>query len=135
MVTAALSGARRSRGGQTMRTRLITRFALLAVIGAALVSGLGCRGGVTPIKTLLDDPARFDGKVVRIAGTVGLSAGALGYGAYRVDDGTGTLSVVSQENGAPREGAQVGVEGTFKAVYTLGTQSMAVLLEDRRYTP
>ena len=118
-----------------MRTRLITRFALLAVIGAALVSGLACRTDVTPIKTLLDDPARFDGKVVRIAGTVGLSAGALGYGAYRVDDGTGTLSVVSQEGGAPREGAQVGVEGTFKSVFTLGSSSAAVLMEKRRFTP
>jgi hypothetical protein len=118
-----------------MRTNLITRFLLLAVVGAALVSGFGCRSDVTPIKTLLDDPARFDGKVVRIAGTVGLSAGALGYGAYRVDDGTGTLSVVSQGGGAPREGAQVGVEGTFKAVFTLGSQSAAVLMEKRRFTP
>ena len=66
-----------------MRLRPIHRYLLLAVFGAMLLAGLGCRGGVTPIKTLLDDPARFDGQVVRIAGQVGLSAGALGYGAYR----------------------------------------------------
>ena len=118
-----------------MRFRPVTRFLLLAVVGAILIAGLGCRGGVTPIKTLLDDPARFDGQVVRIAGKVGLSVGALGYGAYQVDDGTGTLSVVSQGGGAPREGAEVGVEGTFKAAFTLGTKSVAVLMEKQRFTP
>jgi hypothetical protein len=118
-----------------MRTRPIHWFLLLAVFGAMLVGGLGCRSGVTPIKTLLDDPARFDGQVVRIMGRVGLSAGALGYGAYQVADSTGTLSVVSQGGGAPREGADVGVEGTFKAVFTLGTRSVAVLMEKQRFTP
>jgi hypothetical protein len=120
-----------------MRFRPITRFLMLVAFGAMLVAGLGCKGGggVTPIKTLLDDPARFDGQVVRIAGKVGVSAGALGYGAYQVDDGTGALGVVSQGGGAPREGAEVGVEGTFKAVFTLGSRSAAVLMEKRRFTP
>jgi hypothetical protein len=118
-----------------MRCRSIIRFLLPIVIGVVLVGGLGCRSGVTPIKALLDDPARFDGHVVRISGKVGLSAGVLGYGAYQVADSTGTLSVVSRGGGAPREGAQVGVEGTFKAVFTLGTQSAAVLMEKQRFTP
>jgi hypothetical protein len=118
-----------------MRFRPFIRILLLAAIGVLLAVGLGCRAGVTPIKTLLDDPTRFDGQVVRIAGDVGVSAGVMGYGAYQVNDGTGTLSVVSQGGGAPREGARVGVEGTFKAVYTLGTHSAAVLLEKQRFTP
>ncbi len=118
-----------------MRHRSVVTVALLTLGLVGLLATLGCQGSVTPIKTLLDDPSRFDGKVVRIAGDVGLSAGVLGYGAYQVSDGTGTLSVVSQGGGAPREGAKVGVEGTFKAVYTLGTQSAAVLLETRRFTP
>jgi hypothetical protein len=118
-----------------MRSHRSIRFLLLAALGLVLAATLGCQGGVTPIKTLLDDPTRFDGQLVRIAGDVGASAGALGYGAYQVNDGTGTLSVVSQGGGAPREGARVGVEGTFKAVFTLGTHSAAVLMEQRRYTP
>ncbi len=118
-----------------MRVRPILRFLLAALAGVALAASLGCLGRVTTIKTLLDDPTRFDGKTVRIAGTVGASAGVLGYGAYQVDDGTGTLSVVSEGTGAPREGVRVGVEGTFKAVFTLGTQSVAVLVETRRFTP
>lgn len=101
---------------------------------AAVVIALSC-GGTTPIKTLLDDPQRFDGKTVRIAGQVQGSVGALGFGAYQVNDGTGTLSIVSEGGGTPRQGAKVGVEGTFRSAYTLGTQSVAVLVEKRRYSP
>lgn len=99
---------------------------------AALI--LGC-GGATPIKTLLDDPQQFDGKTVRIVGQVEGSVGALGFGAYQVNDGTGTLSIVSEGGGVPRQGAKVGVEGTFRSAYTIGTKTLAVLVEQRRYTP
>jgi hypothetical protein len=60
------------------------------------------------------------------------AAGALGYGAYKVDDGTGSITVVSPGGGAPRVGAKVGVEGTFRAAFTLGTTSVAVILEKQR---
>ena len=106
----------------------------LIVLAAAAVLSLSC-GGTTPIKTLLDDPSRYDGKTVRIAGSVQNSVGVLGYGAYQVNDGTGTLSIVTQGGGAPRDGATVGVEGTFRSAYTLGSQSAAVLVEERRDTP
>ena len=113
-------------------TRSMLRCLLPALALAAL---LGCKSNVTPIKTLLDDPSRYDKQTVRIAGTVGRSVGVLGYGAYQIDDGTGTLTVVTKENGAPREGANVGVEGEFRAAFTLGTQSVAVVIEKQRYTP
>jgi hypothetical protein len=105
----------------------------MTVLAAAALL-LGCQGA-TPIKTLLDDPQRFDGQTVRIVGQVQGSVGALGFGAYQVNDGTGTLSIVSEGGGVPRQGAKVGVEGTFRSAYTLGSQSVAVLVEQRRYTP
>ena len=94
----------------------------------------GC-AGTTPIKTLLDDPSHYEGKTVRIAGEVKGSMGALGYGAYRVSDGTGTLPVVSETGGAPRDGARVGVEGLFRSAFTLGSETAAVVVEKRRYIP
>jgi hypothetical protein len=106
----------------------------LRVLATAALLLLSCKG-TTPIKTLLDDPGRFDGTTVRIAGEVRGSVGAIGFGAYQVNDGTGTLSVVSEGGGVPRQGAKVGVEGTFRSAYTLGTQTTAVLVEQRRYTP
>ncbi len=113
---------------KTARIRLVPAALLLLALTA------GCKGA-TSINTLLDDPARFDKQTVRVAGTVGHSVGVLGYGAYQIDDGTGTLTVVSKEGGAPREGAEVGVEGEFRSAFTLGTQTAAVLVEKRRYTP
>ncbi len=111
--------------------RRLLPLALLA--GLALATG--CKGGrTTSIKTLLDDPSAYDKQTVRIAGEVTRSIGMLGYGAYELSDGTGTLPVVSQENGAPREGAQVGVEGEFRSAFTLGTRTAAVLVEKRRLT-
>lgn len=105
----------------------------LAAVGLLLLAACP---GTKPIKELLDDPSRFDGKTVRIAGEVKESIGALGFGVYQVNDGTGTLTVVSKAgNGTPRVGATVGVQGEFRSAFTLGTQSLAVLMEDKRRSP
>jgi hypothetical protein len=105
----------------------------LVFLSAALVF-LACNEKTTSIKMLLSDPGKYDGHTVRIAGEVQQSIGALGYGAYEVKDGTGTLPVVTQGGGAPSRGARVGVEGTFRAAYTLGIESRAVIVEKRRVT-
>jgi hypothetical protein len=94
----------------------------------------GCQSA-TPIKTLLDDPGRFDKQTVRVAGTVSHAVGAAGFGAFQLDDGTGTITVVTKTEGAPREGAKVGVEGEFRSAFTLGAESAAVIMEKQRYTP
>ena len=110
------------------------RVAVPSLVVLCLLSA-GCKGSVTPIKTLLDDPGRYDHQTVRIAGTVGVAVGVLGYGAYQLDDGTGTLTVVTKVSGAPREGAKVGGEGEFRSGFTLGTETQAVLVESKRFEP
>lgn len=112
-----------------MNIRKATRGLLFSMAALAFMA---CNEKTTSIKTLLDDPGRFDGQTVRISGEVQQSVGALGYGAYQVKDATGTLPVVTESGGAPARGARVGVEGTFRAAYTLGTESRAVLVEKRR---
>ena len=116
-----------------MRSIPVRFLALAAVLAVALLAG--CKGGTTEIKTLLDDPSRFDKQTVRVAGEVTRSLGVLGYGAYELDDGTGKIPVVTNEGGAPRTGARVGVEGEFRSAYTLGSLSGAAIIEKRRYTP
>ncbi|HKQ56605.1 MAG TPA: hypothetical protein VJY35_01940 [Candidatus Eisenbacteria bacterium] len=116
-----------------MTTTLKFRLALAATLTLAAL--VGCKGNVIEIKTLLDDPSRYDHQTVRIAGDVGNSVGVLGVGAYQVSDGTGTLTVVTKGGGAPREGARVGVEGEFRSAYTIGTHSGAVLIEKERMSP
>ena len=104
------------------------------ILALALILLLpGCKGA-TSIKTLLDDPGRYDGKEVRVAGAVVHSVGVLGTGAYEIDDGTGKIIVVSKGNGAPREGARVGVKGTFRSAFTFQTETAAVVIEIERYT-
>ena len=112
----------------------IRRLSKRLLLVTAAVVFMACNEKTTSIKTLLDDPGQYDGKTVRIAGEVQGSIGALGFGAYQVKDATGTIPVVSEGGGAPTRGAKVGVEGTFRAAYTLGTQSAAVLVEKRRVT-
>lgn len=93
----------------------------------------GCKGA-TSIKTLLDESGRYDGKEVRVAGAVTHSIGVLGTGAYEIDDGTGKIIVVTKGGGAPREGARVGVRGTFRSAFTFQTETAAVVLEIERYS-
>jgi hypothetical protein len=76
----------------------------LRVLAGTLLFLVGC-AGITPIGELLDNPARSDGKTVRVEGEVKESAGGLGLGAYQVRDETGTLTVVSETGGPPRSGS------------------------------
>lgn len=100
------------------------------------VAALAACASTTRIGKLLDDPGRYDGKTVRVKGEVTESVGALGQGAYRISDGTGTLNVLNRTGtGAPREGARVGIEGVFESVFTFGERSQAVLLERKRFDP
>lgn len=101
---------------------------------AALLILAGC-ASVTPIGQLLDNPARYDSKTVRIEGEVKESAGGLGVGAYQVKDATGTITVVSEKAGPPRTGAKIGVKGIFQALITLGSKGLAVLREQSRSLP
>jgi hypothetical protein len=108
------------------------RTVILALV--SLLALAGCKSA-TPIKELLDDPSRYAGKTVSIAGKVTSAAGVLGAGYYQVDDGTGKMNVVTKTGGVPREGAKVGVEGTLQTGYTIGTESLTVMIEEKRYTP
>lgn len=110
--------------------RAVTSTILCSIVVAALSLG-GCRSTL-PIGELLDDASRYEGKTVRIEGEVTESVGALGTGAYRVTDDTGTILVVSQEGGVPRTGARVRVDGWFQSALTFGERSIAGLMERGR---
>jgi hypothetical protein len=113
--------------------RAATRRLGFVLAAAILVSITGCKGA-TPIRDLLNNAAAQDGKIVRIAGKVENSAGAFGYAVYRVDDGTGQINVVAKTGGAPAQGTEVGVEGTFRQAFTIGTDVVAVIEESKRST-
>ena len=106
---------------------------LVLLVGALLILA-GC-ASVTPIGQLLDNSSRYDGKTVRIKGEVKESVGLLGRGGYQIKDSTGSLTVVSETASPPRTGSTIGVKGTFQALITLGSKSLAVLREQSRFQP
>jgi len=106
-------------------------FAFVGLFLALLAAGCD---KVTPIAEVLADPTKYEEKTVRIAGKVTSAIAVMGTGLYEVEDGTGKLAVVAKGGGVPREGTLVGVEGTMRTGFTIGTQSLTVMLEDRRST-
>jgi hypothetical protein len=101
---------------------------------AILLSALSGCASVTPIGNLLNNPAQYEGKSVKVQGEVGEAAGGFGLGAFQVRDKTGTIPVVSSAS-PPRTGSQIGVKGKFQSVFTIGTRSLAVIREESRSTP
>jgi hypothetical protein len=119
------------RNGFRSRDRSKARIGLLLVAVAAL----GACSSTTQIGDLLADPGRYDGRKVRVEGEVGSSVGLLGHGAYQIDDGTGSLPVVSKQFGVPAQRTHVTVEGIFHALFTLGSRSVAILEQTRSVIP
>ncbi|HEY2963760.1 MAG TPA: hypothetical protein VGJ37_15180 [Pyrinomonadaceae bacterium] len=87
----------------------------------------------TNIAKINADPGRYRGKEVGIAGTVTNSYGALGTGAYEIDDGTGRIWVATKR-GIPSRGAHVGTKGYVRNGFSFGGRSYGTVLEetDRR---
>lgn len=75
--------------------------------------------GPKTINHVMADPARYANKNVQLRGEVIDSYSVIGRGAYRIDDGTGQLWIVSDE-GVPRKGAYVSVKGKVKDGFSLG---------------
>ena len=50
---------------------------------------------------------------------------------YKVDDGTGEMTVLAQDGRVPSKGARVRVKGRVSDVATLGGQSLGLHLEQR----
>ncbi len=94
------------------------RFLALALVALTALTGAACRE--TTINRLLAEPGRYANDEVGLKGDVVDSVSILGRGAYKLDDGTGTIWVVS-DKGVPRRGARVGVKGKVRDVVDLGT--------------
>jgi hypothetical protein len=105
----------------------IPRIARLAALAFVFLL-VGCER--TKISDINNDPGRFTGKDVTVAGEVVNSMGALNQGAFEIDDGTGRIWVVSSGFGVPRTGAKVAVTGRTQAGVTIGTRSIANVLRE-----
>lgn len=71
------------------------------------------------VNQIIADPSRYRNREVRVSGAVVDSYSLGNRGAYRIDDGTGQLWVVS-ETGVPRQHARVTVKGRVRESFNLG---------------
>jgi len=109
----------------TIRARVLS-LSLLA-IAILLLAGCPPRESIAKINR---DPGRYAGKEITIAGRVVDSYGALGRGAFLVDDGTGSMWVLAGQYGVPGAGAKVAVTGHIEQGFTLGGRNFATILRE-----
>ena len=97
---------------------------LLLAVSAATLMLAGCPQHRT-IAEINRDPSYFMNKEVVVTGTVRHSYGLLGQGVFELDDGTGTIWVLSENYGVPSDNTKVGVQGTVIPTFTFGGKSFA----------
>ena len=93
------------------------------VVAGLLIAALltvSC-ASTTNVSTILGDPQKYAGQQVTVKGTVAdtVWVGQLSKGAYELDDGTGTIWVVTSQP-PPQMGATVTSQGTVENAITLG---------------
>lgn len=118
-----------------MRTNFDIRWklsglALMALLAAACASV----PGRPAIQQVQSQPGRFADHSVTITGTVTTAWGVplVGFNVYRVDDGTGEITVVSTDRRVPGRGARVEVKGKVQDVAVLGGRPLGLHLREQR---
>ena len=106
-------------------SRLAKLAALTLLAAGALATG-AC-ASTKSINELLADPARYRNRTDQVSGEVVDSFSVANRGAYRIDDGTGELWIVS-EVGVPRRPARVSVKGRVREGFNFGSLSDALKL-------
>jgi hypothetical protein len=99
----------------------------------ALAIGLlsGCALSSNPkIAELKYNPARYHDHSVTVKGVVTSSWGVplVPFKLYKVDDGTGEVTVLSQDGRAPAKGSRVSVKGRVNEFASFGGQSVGLHL-------
>ncbi len=104
------------------------------IIIVVLTLSLGGCIGRDKIGDISSNIVKYDGKEVNIKGEVTeeLSIPLVSQGAYKIDDGTGSIWVVTTK-GTPSKGEEVSVAGRVNSAFKIGAVSLGiVVLEESR---
>ena len=117
-------------GGITMRLR-ITRMMIVSC-SLMLFLATGC-GNLFPTKIgdILKNPRDYADKEVTISGEVVDSVSFFFVKSFIVKDKTGEITVITNRP-VPGKGANVKVTGTVKEAFSLGTQTLLVIVENEK---
>lgn len=113
-----------------MRPTLRLAHALALIVG---LSGCAASLRSPQIADLRDNPARYQRHSVSIDGvvTTAWSIPFVPYTLYRVDDGTGEVTVVGRGQRTPTRGAHVRVRGRVDEVGVLGGQAIGLHIQEQ----
>ena len=108
------------------------RFAAVVAV-AALLSGCSLAVRSPSVAELKYNPGRYHDRTVAINGVVTSSWGVplVPLRLYKVDDGTGELTVVANDGRVPTKGARVRVKGRVSEVATFGGQAVGLHIQQR----
>ena len=111
--------------GRSM-ARLIAPLALVMML-----SGCALALRSPSVAELKYNPGRYQNRTVAINGVVTSSWGIplVPFKLYKVDDGTGEMTVISQGGRIPGKGSRVRVKGRVSDVATFGGQAVGLHLE------
>jgi hypothetical protein len=104
----------------------------LAPLALAIVLLAGCAVSRHPrIADIKYNPGRYQNHSVTVDGVVTSSWGVplLPFKLYKVDDGSGEVTVVAQSGRVPTKGARVSVKGRVNEFATFGGQSLGLHLQ------
>jgi len=109
-------------------------FVRAAAAAALMVSLSGCALAVRhpTVQELKYNPGRYTNRTVAIDGVVTSSWGVplVPFKMYKVDDGTGEVTVLSRHGRTPTRGARVQVKGKVGDVATFGGTSVGLHIEE-----
>ena len=108
----------------------MTRRLLLATVLAVATAACATGASIGQVKT---NPGRYVDRNVTVVGTVTTSWGIplVPLKMYQVDDGTGEILVVSDEDRIPSRGARVRVTGKVGEFAVFGGRSIGLHLRER----
>jgi hypothetical protein len=111
--------------------RLLKRVAAPIAL-TVLVAGCGLTLRNPSVQELKYNPGRYYDKTVAIDGVVTSSWGVplVPVKLYKVDDGTGEVTVVSRGGRTPSRGAHVRVKGRVNELATLGGSSVGLHIQE-----
>ncbi|MEJ5210697.1 MAG: OB-fold nucleic acid binding domain-containing protein [Burkholderiales bacterium] len=102
---------------------------LVRLISALAAVALAACTAVTPIGEILAHPRDYAEKTVRVRGEVKSVFSLIFVKYFTLDDGTGTITVVT-ERPLPNRGERLEVTGTVKEAFSLGDQTLTLIIEN-----
>jgi hypothetical protein len=107
--------------GMGMKTRILLSLVLTASV-------VGCAARSARIAEIKQNPGRYDDRSVSVTGIVtsAWSVPLVPYKFYKVDDGSGEITVLAGDGRTPTKGARVRVKGRLEDVATLGGNSIGL---------